>query len=49
MQIDTIGRQLEIGDASRTHIELCCAGAKDGRTAIDRESAPDRPYPDQVN
>lgn len=48
MQIDTIGRQLEIGDASRTHIELCCAGAKDGRTAIARESAVLR-TPEQVN
>jgi len=48
MQIDTIGRQLEIGDALRTHIELCCAGAKDGRTAIDRESVFLR-TPDPVN
>jgi hypothetical protein len=49
MQIDTIGRQLEIGDALRTHIGICCTGATDTRPATDRESAPDRPYPDQVN
>lgn len=39
MQIETIGRQLEIGDALRTHIEHCCAGANGGRPAIGRESA----------
>lgn len=48
MQIGTIGRQLEIGDALRTHIEHCCAGAKDRRTAIDRESVFLR-APEQVN
>ena len=39
MQIETIGRQLEIGDALRTHIEHCCAGANNRRPAIGRESA----------
>jgi len=48
MQIDTIGRQLEIGDALRTHIGHCCAGADDRRTAIDRESALFH-TPEQVN
>ena len=48
MQIETIGRQLEIGDALRTHIEHCCAGANGKRPAIDRESAIPR-TPEQVN
>jgi hypothetical protein len=49
LQIDTIGSQLEIGDASRTHIGICRTGATFARPATDRESAPDRPYPDPVN
>ncbi len=51
MQIDIIGRQLEIGEALRTHIGICCAGAQDGRAAIDPESAPGRTHrrPERVN
>ncbi len=44
MQIDTIGRQLEIGDALRTHIGNCCAGAQAKRAAIELESALDRTH-----
>jgi hypothetical protein len=51
MQIDTIGKQLEIGDALRTHIGNCCAGAQGKRAAIEPESAPDCTYrhPERVN
>jgi hypothetical protein len=36
MQIDIIGRQLEIGDALRTHIGKCRAGAQGARAATVR-------------